>query len=89
MHLGPMHLFGPYYLNGTVIDSTDFYKDSLGSILNHQLKFHLHTTEVTVRANRLLGVIRKSFDYLDSDMLTRLFTTFVRPTSSMGTFFYT
>jgi len=71
-----MHHFGPYYLNGTVIDSSDFYKD-LGIILDHQLKFHLHTTEVTIRANRLL---RKSFDHLDSDMLTRLFTTFVRPT---------
>jgi len=24
IHLGPMHHFGPYYLNGTVIDSSDF-----------------------------------------------------------------
>jgi len=55
MHLRLMHHFGPYYLNKIVIDSTDFYKD-LDNILDHQLKFHLHTTEVTVRANRLLEV---------------------------------
>jgi len=56
MHLGPMHHFGPYYLNGTIIDIPDFYKD-LGIILGHQLKFHPHTTKVTVRANRLPGNI--------------------------------
>ena len=79
MHLGPIHHYGPYYLNGTVIDSTDSYKD-LGIILDHQLKFHQHSTEVTVKANWLLGLIRKSFDHLDSEMLTKLFTAFVRPT---------
>ena len=79
MHLGPMHHYGSYYLDGTVIDNIDSYKD-LGIILDHQLKFHLHTTEVVVKANRLLGLIKKSFDYLDSDMLTKLFTAFVRPT---------
>jgi len=66
------------HLNATVIDSSDLYKD-LCIILDHQLRFHLHTTDVTVRANRLLGLIRKSFNYLDSDVLTRLFT-FVCPT---------
>ena len=62
-----------------VIDSTDSYKD-LGFISDHQLKFHLHSNEVTVKANQLLRLIRKSFDHLDSEMLTKLFTAFVRPT---------
>ena len=81
MHLGPVHHYGPYYLDGTVIgsDNIDSYKD-LGIILDHQFKFQLHTTEVAVKANRLLGLLKKSFDYLDSDMLTKLFTAFVRPT---------
>ena len=79
MHLGPMHHYGLYYSDGTVTDNIDSYKD-LGIILDHQRKFHLHTTEVAVKANRLLGLIKKSFDYLDSDMLTKLFTAFVRPT---------
>ena len=54
MHLGLMHRYGPYYLDGTVIDNIDSYKD-LGIILDHQLKFHLHITEVAAKANRLLG----------------------------------
>jgi len=50
--------------------------------LDHQLKFHQHSTEATVKANQLLGLIRKSFDHLDSEMLqlTKLFTAFFRPT---------
>ena len=81
MHLGPMHHYGPYYLDGTVIDNIDSYKDTdLGIILDHQLKFHLHTTEVAAKTNRLLGLIKNFFDYLDSDMLTKLFTAFLRPT---------
>ena len=56
--------------------STDSYKD-LGITLDHQLKFHQHSTEITVKANRLLGLIRKSFDHLDPEMLTK---AFVRPT---------
>ena len=47
---------------------------------DHQLKFHLHTTDVAAKANRLLGLIRKYFDYLDPDMLVKLFVTIVRPT---------
>ena len=52
----------------------------VGILFDHQLKFHLHTTDVAAKANRLLGVIRRSFDYLDPDMLVKLFVTVVRPT---------
>ena len=35
--------------------------------------------KVTTKAKRVLGMIKKSFEYLDSDMLSKLFTTLVRP----------
>jgi len=34
---------------------------------DYQFKFHLHTTEIAIKANQLLVLITKSFDYLDSD----------------------
>ena len=40
------------------INSVESQKD-LGILFDHQLKFHLHTTDV---ADRLLGLIRRSFD---------------------------
>ena len=61
VHFGPVHQFGPHYLNGIMIDSVE----SLSILFDNQLKFHLHTTEVAVKANRLLGLIRRSFDHLD------------------------
>ena len=79
VHFGPVHQFGSYYLNGIEIDSVESQKD-LGILFDHQLKFHLHTTDVAAKANRLLGLIRRCFDHLNSDMLVKLFVTVVRPT---------
>ena len=62
-----------------MIDSVLSHKD-LGIIFDNNLKFHEHTIEVTAKANRLLGLIKKSFDYLEPDMLVKLFVTMVRPT---------
>ena len=39
----------------------------------------IHTTDVAVKASHLLRLIR-SFDYLDPDMLIKLFVTVVHPT---------
>ena len=67
------------YLNGVIIDSIDSQKD-LGVLFYNQLKFYLHTTTIIATANCLLGLIKRSFDHLDSDMPTKLFVTIVRPT---------
>jgi len=36
--------------------------------------------EIRAKANHLLVLIRKSFEYLEPDMLVKLFATMVRPT---------
>ena len=76
VHFGPVHQFGSYYLNGIEIDSVESQKD-LGILFDHQLKCHLHTTDVAAKANRLLGLIRRCFDHLNSDMLVKLLVTVV------------
>ena len=78
LHFGPAHHYGPYCLNGIFIDINATHSD-LGIVFDDQLKFHHHTTQVTTKANRVLGLIKKSFEYLDSTMLTCLFNTLVRP----------
>ena len=78
-HFGSVHQYGPYYLNGLMIESIESQKD-LGILFDNQLKFHSHTTEVAAKANRLLGLIRRSFDHLDLDILTNLFVTLMHPT---------
>jgi len=62
-----------------VINSVESQK-GLGILFDKQLKFHQHTSNIAVKANRLLGLIKRSFDHLDSNMLTKLFVSIVCPT---------
>ena len=78
LHFGPAHHYGNYFLNTTVIDTVSSHKD-LGILFDNNLRFHGHSTEITTKANRVLGMIKKSFEYLDPGILTKLFTTLVRP----------
>jgi len=79
LHFGTEHCYDSFYPNGTVIASVVSRKD-FSIIFDNHLKFHDHTTRVTAKPNRLLGLIRKSFEYLEPDMLVKLFVTTVRPT---------
>ena len=78
MRFGYSHQYGTYTLGDTKIDSVESHKD-LGILFDNCLKFHQHTTSVTAKANRTLGLIKKSFESLDQDMLARLFKTLVHP----------
>ena len=55
IHLGPIHGYGPYYLNGVVIDSVDSQKD-LGILFDNRLRFHHHTTTIVAKANRFTWI---------------------------------
>ena len=73
MHFGPVHQFGSYYLNGIKSDNVESQKD-LGILFDYQCKFHLHTTDVAAKANRLLGLIRRfSVNLIQIAMLIKLF----------------
>jgi len=76
IHFGPENNYGPYYMNCIAIDIVESQKD-LGILFD---KFHSHTNNISNKANRLLGLIRRSFDHFDSSMLVKLFVTMVRPT---------
>ena len=83
LHLGPIHLYGKYHINGSEITPTDSVKD-LGIIVDSSLKFHMHTSTVAARANRLLALINKSFEYLNTNMLLQLYKSFVHPILEYG-----
>ena len=83
LHLGLTHSYGNYCIDGNVITSTESVKD-LGIIVDSSLKFHNHTAIVTARANRILAVINKSFEYLNANVLLQLYKSFVRPILEYG-----
>ena len=58
-HLGPDHFYGDYYLDGVQISPNSIVRD-LGVTMDYYLKFHEHTNLTISKANRVLGLIRKT-----------------------------
>ena len=72
-----------YTLNGTPLDNVQDMRD-LGVIIDSKLNFHSHSTYIVSKANRLLGLIRKSFENISIQTLPMLYKSLVRPTLEYG-----
>ena len=57
---------------------------NLGVKFNPTLKFSEYAAMVANRANRMVGIIRSTFDFLEEGMLKTLFKTLVRPHLEYG-----
>ena len=62
LHLGKPHSYGDYKLDGVAISWCDTVK-YLGIVMDIGLKFHVQTSTVVAKGN-LLGIIKRSFEYL-------------------------
>ena len=62
LHLGPPHTFGEYTINGSIMVSNGTVRD-LGVLVDNRLKFHEQVSTVTKKANRVLAIVHKSFEY--------------------------
>ena len=56
-----------------------FTEKDLGVVIDSELTFAEHISEKVMKANRIAGLIRRSFSYLSPRLFRQLFTTFVRP----------
>jgi len=56
----------------------------LGVWMDNKLKFSDHVEHAVSKANQILGLIRRSFTYLDIPLLKQLYTTLVRPHLEYG-----
>jgi len=60
------------------LERTDAEKD-IGITTDSKLEFEDHIIEKVNKAYSILGVIRRSFEYLDKNTLAMLFKSLVRP----------
>ncbi|XP_071959396.1 uncharacterized protein B0403.1-like [Antedon mediterranea] len=51
----------------------------LGVLVDNKLNFHDHIVEVVKKANSRLGLIKRTFEYLDSHLVSILYKSMVRP----------
>ncbi len=61
------------------IEETD-----LGIIIDNELSFNTHITHSVKKANKIVGMIWRTFTFLDEDMFKKLFTSLVRPVIEYG-----
>ena len=88
MHLGKENLQKPYYMTSSnkdevTLEETLVEKD-LGVYVDKDLSFSHHIQQGIAKANKLLGLIRRSMKYLNKDSQKYLFTSLVRPHLEYG-----
>ena len=61
-----------------------FEEKDLGIVFDHELTFNDHICDKVRKANAIMGLIRRSFTFLDPKTFTKLYTSFVRPHMEYG-----
>ena len=78
LHFGSKNPEYIYYLNNTEVSNCEEEKD-LGVTFDKTLKFKMHISNITKKANQVLGLIKRNFKFLDESSLTKLYKALVRP----------
>ena len=78
MHLGYGNAKYEYELNNTTLSESTGEKD-LGVLIDNDLKFSPHIKSIVAKANRMIGLIKISFENIDEDMFKVLYNTLIRP----------
>ena len=71
-------IYTSYNMNGHCLKIINSEKD-LGVLFDNNLKFDMHINSIINRANRILGIVRKTFDCLDRQIFANLYKGLVRP----------
>ena len=70
-------------MEGQALNKSTCEKD-LGVHIDDNLKFEKHINAAVNKANRIVGITRKTFDYMDADIFKMLFKSLVRPHLEYG-----
>ena len=83
LHFGSKNCNHLYHINGTLISPVEQEKD-LGVIVSKNLKSENHVIQCVKKANKMVGMIKRTFSFMDKTMLVQLIKTFVRPHLEYG-----
>ena len=78
MHIGPNKKPYDYELQGELLEHVNEEKD-IGVTVDDNLTFESHILEKVKKANQMCGMIRRNFEFLDTDIFPILYKTVVRP----------
>ena len=83
MHYGRANDNHSYKMNSKTLKVVNEERD-LGIIFQDDLKFNKHISTKVQKANSMLGLIIRSFDYLDMNSYIRLYKAMIRPQFEYG-----
>jgi len=78
MHVGKHNPCYNYSLNGVVLETVKEEKD-LGVLVTDELSFSKYIAKAAAKANSVLGMIKRTFSYIDRESFLILYKSFVRP----------
>ena len=78
MHLGSKNKRYLYLLGHNLISETKSETD-LGILISDNLSWSDHVAKCAKKANRVLGMVKHTFSYMDKDMFISLYKTLIRP----------
>ena len=82
MHMGNKNTQQCYFMTQgsktTELEKTKLEKD-IGVYVDNELKFDKHIEIQCSKANKILGMIRRAFTYIDKDSMRQLYTSLIRP----------
>ena len=72
-----------FHINGIQLPSEDIVSD-LCITISRDLTYHEHVKKILVKCHNRLFIIKKSFNYKNSDIYRLIFTTYMRPILEYG-----
>ena len=78
MSMGGNNKHHEYHMGDHTLAVSECEKD-IGVYIDYQLKFDTHINTMINKANRILAITRKTFDYIDRDSFNQIFKGLVRP----------
>eukprot|EP00745_Piridium_sociabile_P038620 TRINITY_DN7074_c0_g1_i4.p1 TRINITY_DN7074_c0_g1~~TRINITY_DN7074_c0_g1_i4.p1 ORF type:complete len:223 (+),score=50.00 TRINITY_DN7074_c0_g1_i4:280-948(+) len=69
---------------GTIMLEEHEQEKDLGVIVDNKLGFKEHVAKSTAKANKVVGIIRRTFDFLSNDLFVQLYKSLVRPILEYG-----
>ena len=78
VHFGRNNMKYDYEIESRTLNKSDCEKD-LGVYISNDLKWEAQIGYVTAKANRILGMLKKSFKYPSINVIKLLYTSLVRP----------
>jgi len=78
MHIGKKNSRHAYIMNSHKLEQVDSEKD-LGVFISDDMKTAKQCGQAYARANKMLGLLKRTIKYRDEDVMLRMYKALVRP----------